>query len=255
MLRKAFNDAIKDGLLTRNIVTLTDMPRQVAYHPKPLSPDEIPRFLAACRGHRLEALWMTFLTLGLRAGEAYGLRWRDVDLDAGELIIRVQLQRIGSPPVAMFVEPKTHRSRRPLPVPDVLRDALIAHRSRQKIDRLIAGDRWQGDAWQLVFCTSIGTPLDHSNVLKQYRAVLIGTGIDPHRRVHDLRHTAGSMLARLGVAPREAQAILGHANITTTLAVYTHASSDDVRAAMMRYGITLSGAPGAETDNDSETVS
>lgn len=253
VLRKALNDAMKDGLIIRNVVTLTEMPRQVAYQPKPLTMEEIPRFLAAIRGDRLEALWTVFLTLGLRAGEAYGLRWRDVNLDAGELTIRVQMQRTGRPPVARFVEPKTHRSRRALPVPDHVREALIAQRERQVTERLIAGDRWQGAAWDdLVFCTTIGTPLDPSNVLKQYRELLRAAGMDTKRRVHDLRHTAGSMLARLGVAPREAQAILGHANITTTLAIYTHVSTDDVRMAMTRYGSVLANVRDMETDIGSE---
>lgn len=253
VLRKALNDAIKDGLLIRNVVTLTEMPRQIVYQAKPLTMDEIPRFMTIIRGHRLAALWTTLVTLGLRAGEAYGLRWRDVDLDTGDLTIRVQMQRTGTPPVAKFVEPKTHRSRRALPIPDNVRNALLEHHRRQEREQIVAGDRWKGAEWDdLVFSTTIGTPLDPSNVLKQFRELLDVAGIDPKLRVHDLRHTAGSMLARLGVAPRDAQAILGHASITTTLSVYTHASSEDVRAAMARYGIALSSTPGTETDIDSE---
>jgi integrase len=120
-------------------------------------------------------------------------------------------------------------------------------------ERLIAGDRWQGAAWDdLVFCTIIGTPLDPSNVLKQYRDLLRVAGMDTKRRVHDLRHTAGSMLARLGATPREAQAILGHANITTTLAIYTHGSTDDVRMAMTRDGSGLANVRDMKTDIGSE---
>lgn len=242
VLRKALNDAMRDDLIGRNVVTLTDMPRQETFHAKPLTADELPRFLAATRGHRLEALWLTFVTIGLRAGEAFGLRWEDIDLDGGMMRVRYQIQRTGRPPQARFVDPKTERSRRPVPLPPQLVKALREHRERQQEEIMLAGSRWKGDDWQhLVFPTTIGTPLDPSNVLRQYRDVLTSAGIDSNRRVHDLRHTCGTMLARLGVHPREAQEILRHSQIQTTLGIYTHVSSEGVRSAIDRLGDMLGG--------------
>jgi integrase len=248
VLRKALNDAMRDDLIGRNVVTLTDMPRQETFHAKPLTADELPRFLAATKGHRLEALWLTFVTIGLRAGEAFGVRWEDVDLQNGSLRVRYQIQRTGRPPQARFVDPKTDRSRRPVPLPTPLVASLRDHRERQSEEITLAGSRWKGDDWQhLVFCTTIGTPLDPSNVLRQYREVLETAGLDADRRVHDLRHTCGTMLARLGVHPREAQEILRHSQIQTTLGIYTHVSSEGVRSAIDRLGDMLSDS-GAEKD-------
>ena len=110
---------------------------------------------------------------------------------------------------------------------------------------MLAGSRWgidaRGEEWRdLVFCTTIGTPLDPSNILKQYREVLAAADIDPNRRIHDLRHTCATMLARLGVHPREAQEILRHSQIQTTLAIYTHVSSEGIRSAVDRLGDMLS---------------
>lgn len=243
ILRKALNDAMRDDLISRNVVTLTDMPRQRTYHPKPLTEAELGRFVTAARGHRLEALWLTFVTIGLRAGEAFGLRWHDVDLDHGELRVRYQIQRIGSPRRPVFVDPKTEQSRRPVPLPPQLVTTLREHRDRQDLEKTIAGRNWKGDDWQdLVFCTTVGTPLDPSNVMKQYREILSTAGVDPDRRVHDLRHTCATMLARLGVHPRQAQEILRHAQIQTTLSIYTHVGADSIRSAVDQLGDLISPA-------------
>ena len=170
VLRKALNDAMRDDLVGRNVVTLTDMPKQRTYHAKPLGPDELPRFLNAARRHRLEALWVLLPAIGLREGKAFGLRWQDVDLEHGELAVRVQIQRTGRPSRAHFADTKTERSRQSVPIPPQVVDALRAHRERQLEEIELAGGRWQGDDWQhLVFCTTIGTPLHPSNVLRQYR--------------------------------------------------------------------------------------
>lgn len=240
VLRKALNDAMRDDLVGRNVVSFTDMPRQETFHAHPLSEAELPAFLNAITGHRLETLWLTLVTIGLREGEAFGLRWRDIDFDRRILAIKYQIQRTGHPPQPHFVDPKTERSRRPVPLPASLIQSLHDHQERQQLEIARAGDRWQGEKWQhLVFPTSIGSPLDPSNVLKQYRTMLTEAGINPNRRVHDLRHTCGTMLARLGVQPREAQEILRHAQIQTTLAIYTHVSSEGIKSAMDRLGDML----------------
>jgi|GEM_PF-220982 len=240
ILRKALNDAMRADLVARNVVTLTDMPKQETYIPNPLAQNEIPRFLTAAKGHRLETLWLTFLTLGLRAGEAFGLRWEDIDLDHGELRVQFQIQRVGNLKQPEFVPPKTERSRQPIPLPAPLIESLREHRQRQETEAMLAGSRWQGDEWQrLVFCTTIGTPLDPSNVIRQYRELLASADLDTNRRVHDLRHTCGTMLARLGVHPRQAQEILRHSQIQTTLAIYTSVGDDSLRAAVDQLGALM----------------
>lgn len=240
VLRKALDDAMRSDLVWRNVVTLTDMPAQRVFHPKPLTAAELPLYLAATRGKRLEALFILLPAIGLREGEAFGLRWSDVDLDHGKLIVQQQIQRVGNPRRPVFVEPKTERSRRPVPLPSQVVNALKSHRKRQEREQLLAGSRWGGPEgeWDgLVFCTSIGTPLDPSNVMKQYREILKDAGIDTNRRVHDLRHTCATMLARLGVHPREAQDIMRHAQITTTLSVYTSTDAEGIRGSMDRMGV------------------
>src|SRR5437016_10945619 len=91
------------------------------YEIHPLSPEEARQFLTSIRGDRLEALYSVALTMGLRQGEALGLRWQDVDLDMGYLRISKQLQRINGK--LQLVEPKTKRSRRSLALPATISTA------------------------------------------------------------------------------------------------------------------------------------
>ena len=85
ILRRALGQALKWGLVTRNVATLVDPPSVPRAEFRALTPQEARCFLDAVQGDRLEALYTVAVALGLRQGEALGLRWEDVDLDRGEL--------------------------------------------------------------------------------------------------------------------------------------------------------------------------
>ena len=95
VLRAALNQALRWGLVARNAAALSDAPRHEAGEIRPLTPEEAKVLLASVVGHRLEALITVAVGLGLRRGEALGLRWRDVDLKAGTLSVRRTLERSG----------------------------------------------------------------------------------------------------------------------------------------------------------------
>ncbi len=120
-LRSALNQALRWGMVSRNAAALVDGPRVERYEIQPFSSDEARRFLAALKGDRLEALYSVALTMGLRQGEALGLRWQDIDLEMGYLRVTKQLQRIDGQFV--LVEPKTSRSRRSLVMPPKIVEA------------------------------------------------------------------------------------------------------------------------------------
>ncbi|HEV2073261.1 MAG TPA: site-specific integrase [Thermomicrobiales bacterium] len=218
---------MRQDLVQRNIATLVHPPRILEYEAHNLTPDEANRLLAVVRGDRLEALYLVSLILGLRQGEALGLRWEDVNLAAGTMTIRRQLQVINGQPT--FTEPKTQRSRRTIPLPAPVIDMLTRHRTRQKEDRLAAGGRWQSQ-WGLVFADELGAPASLSALRRNFRDARTRADL-PHMRWHDLRHATSSFLAARGVHPIVAQAILGHASLATTLSVYTHARADANREA------------------------
>jgi integrase len=237
VLRAALNQAMRWDLVYRNVATLTDAPKPDDFQAKPLAAADVSTFLQAAKGDRLEALWMATVWLGLRQGEVFGIRWADLDLDAGSVRIQKQIQVTGKGETkqVQLVDTKTEKSRRTLPLPAPLVTSLRKHRKEQLTEQLLAGPRWKGGEWGLVFCTTIGTPLDQSNVTKRYRELLTAAGLEI-RRFHDLRHSTGTYLAANGVHPRTIMEILGHSQISTTMNTYTHVELDSMRNALDSIG-------------------
>lgn len=217
LLRSALNRAVKWGLVPRNVATLTDPPRVPRTEIEPFSPEQALRLLEAIRGDRLEALYTVALAIGLRQGEALGLRWQDVNLDAGTLSVCVALQRVDG--TLQLVELKTERSRRSLVLPEVAITALRLHYARQLEERLVTADAWQDHG--LVFATMQGKPLIARNVFRSYQRLLTRAGL-PHKRFYDLRHTCATLLLAQGVDPRTIMETLGHSQISLTMNTYAH---------------------------------
>ncbi len=216
-LRTALNQAQRWGLVARNSAALVDGPRVERYEIRPFTPEEARTFLASLRGHRLEALYSVALTLGLRQGEALGLRWQDVDLQLGYLRVEKQLQRIESK--FQLVEPKTARSRRTIVMPPSITAALRAHRELQaaELGRL-GGER---NPLDLIFTREDGGPLDGTVVTHQFHRLLGQAHLD-QRRFHDLRHSCATLLLAQGVPARVVMEILGHSQIALTMNTYAH---------------------------------
>ena len=216
-LRAALNQAIRWGMIGRNAAMLVDPPRGPKYEIRPFDPDEARRFLAGIKGDRLEALYSVALALGLRQGEALGLRWQDVDLDLGRIKVVHQLQRLAGK--LTLVELKTEQSRRMLVLPASTWMALRHHRARQASERTNAGQKWHdGD---LVFAKADGRPLEATTVSRMFHRHLEAAGL-PQRRFHDLRHSCATLLLVQGVSPRVVMEILGHSEVNMTLNTYSH---------------------------------
>ena len=92
-VRTALNEAVRRGYLVRNVAQLAKAPQLVEYEVEPYSVDEVQRILKAAISRRNSARWAVALALGLRQGESLGLRWTDVDLATGTLIVRRQRNR------------------------------------------------------------------------------------------------------------------------------------------------------------------
>ena len=219
VLRRALNKALRQHLIRRNPAAESDpVTVRDAQPARFLTPHEADQVLSAVAGDRLEALYTVALTLGLRQGEALGLQWDSVDLEARRITVCRQLQRIAGEP--KLVPLKTARAAsersRVLPMPAVVVDALRAHRARQ-LDELGSIPL----PTSLVFSGRDGSPLINSNVTKRFQTLLARAGL-PRMRFHDLRHSCASLLIAQGVAPRTVMEILGHASIATTMNIYAH---------------------------------
>jgi integrase len=235
VLRRALTQAVRWGVVSRNVASLVDLPRVDRTEVRGLSPLNARAVMAAVAGDRIERLVLLTLSTGLRQGEALGLRWDDVDLEACSIRVRHSLQRMPGRGVEL-VEPKTNRSRRTVALPASTIIALREHRKAQLAERLWAGSRWQEGGY--VFTTSIGTPMIGSDVTRHFQALLRAAGL-PAMRFHDLRHGAASLLLAQGVHPRVVMEMLGHSTITLTMNVYSHVIPDLQREAATKMEAAL----------------
>lgn len=153
-LRRALEDAVRDELVPRNVAKLVRGPRVVRAEVQPLTVGEAQALLSTAGNDRLGSLWVLMLTTGLRRGEALALQWKDVDLDNRYLRVRGSLQRQNGK--LLIVEPKTERSKRALPLPDMVVVALRERRKAQLQERLAAPTWTETD---LIFTTGIGTAI------------------------------------------------------------------------------------------------
>ncbi|GLV78613.1 hypothetical protein Shyhy02_66130 [Streptomyces hygroscopicus subsp. hygroscopicus] len=195
---------------------------------KGLSPAQAKLVLKELRDHRLHALYVLALLLGMRRGELLGLRWSAVDLERGTLTVLTNLQRVGGE--LRLVLPKTRSSERTIPLPPLAVSALRAHQERQAQERAAAGMAWQENG--LVFPSRIGTPYEPDNLRRSWDPVRKRLGLD--LRFHDLRHTCITLLLDLGVPVHIVQQIAGHSDHGVTMQVYAHASLDEQRKAIGR---------------------
>jgi integrase len=217
VLRRALGQAEKWQMVTRNVAKLVDAPRVQRQEVRPFTVEEVLRLLEVARGHRLYALFVLAVSLGLREGELLGLRWQDANFERGTLTVSVQLQTINGKQV--LTEPKTARSRRTLQLPAFVLEVLQQHRANQILEKAQVGESWQEHG--LVFPSSVGTPIPARNLLRLWYSLLRKAGI-PKRAFHTLRHTAASYLLAMGCDIRTVQAVLGHSQVGLTANLYTH---------------------------------
>lgn len=237
MLHRALKDAVRWGLVARNVCDLVSPPRRAHYEFKPLTLEQAHKLLTALHGHNMEALFVLALTTGMRRGEILALKWQDINFTQNMLQVRRIFTRA---PGQRYVEaqPKTDKSRRSVMLPSITTELLKQHRIHQLEAKLQAGEFWEEH--DLVFCTSLGTPLNPNKVLERFKTVLKKAGL-PDMRFHDLRHSAATMLLSVGVHPKVVQELLGHNQISMTMDTYSHVLPTMQKDAMDKMNDALQG--------------
>ncbi len=185
VLRRALEQARRDEIVPRNVATLVQPPRVPRHEYRWLTEDEARQLVGEVRQDRPYPIYALALGLGLRRGELLGLRWVDVDLEAGTIVVRRSLQRLNGR--LQLVEPKTKRSYRQVPLPHVCVEALQEQCERQQQERE-ESPVWLDD-WGLAFTAKHGTPIEPRNLLRHFYGACERLGL-PRLRFHDLRHGA-----------------------------------------------------------------
>jgi integrase len=214
VLRAALQHAVnEEELISRNVARQVKMPPRDEHRPKEWTAEEAAQFLGEARNDRLHALWAVALSLGLRRGEALGIRWTDVDLVNGRLDIEQALHRINGETV--FLRPKTESSESWVPLtPEMVRIL----RQRQREQRANPTEA-KANVHGLVFTTKNGTPLSPRNINRAFERLCRRAGVR-QIRLHDLRHSCATLMFAQGADAATVQRILRHSSITVTTGTY-----------------------------------
>jgi integrase len=229
ILRPAFDNAVKWRLIAYNPCNSLSLPSERSRKVESLTIEQAQYLLKSVRGKPLEAFVVLALTTGMRHGELLALRWEDINFAVdttrgageeglGSVYIHRTVSHQGS---LKFVEgaPKTESSERIILIPLHVCNILNAHRAKQNELRLKAGEQWEER--DLVFCNRHGGFLRQHVVAERFHKLLDEVGL-PRMRVHDLRHSAASIMLAMGVNPKLIQQILGHSHLSMTMMKYTH---------------------------------
>ena len=222
----AFKEAFKRRYIMWNPASLAKPPRLEEAEIEPYEIEEAQKILVCAAGRRNMPRWAVALVLGLRQGEALGLKWEDLDLDA--LALRVRRNRLrpkyvhgcGEQPCGRkegfcpqkvnrrqeCAELKSRAGRRPMGIPEPLGKLLSDHKAAQEAERETAGDLWTDKGY--VFATETGEPLNPNTDFHEWKDLLKDAGVR-EGRLHDARHTAATILLVLEVPDRTTQGLMG----------------------------------------------
>lgn len=191
------------------------------------TPEQTGVFLDRAARHRLYGLFYLAAFAGLRRGEACGVEWVDLDLDAGTLAIRVQRVAVTYSDVEDSA-PKTDSSEDTIPLDESTVKVLRSWRAAQNEERLAWGDAWVESG--KVFTRENGEPLHPEVVFDLFQRLAFEAGLPPIR-LHDLRHGAATLMLAAGADMKLVQALLRHSSITITSDTYTSVLPDVARQA------------------------
>lgn len=220
VISSALKYAVRMEVLWRNAAQAVTPPKVVRREIEPPDVLEVRRILteAIAQNHPLYAAIHLIAYTGIRRGEALGLRWQDIDLEAGTISIVQTLGRSLHKGL-VFQPPKTNRSRRSIDLDPGTVDVLRAHKVKQLEHRLLLGEAYQDTG--LVFPDPLGAPLNPMALTRAFQSLAHVLGLK-ELRLHDLRHFHASVMLQQRQSPALVSQRLGHASVSTTMDIYSH---------------------------------
>jgi len=228
VLHMALGQAVKNGLVLRNVCNAVDKPHKVKHEFTPWTTEESNQFLSSTQDSRLFSLYVTAWGTGLRRSELLGLQWPDIDFKNRTLTVKRTLVKVNGG--YNFGSPKTKMSRRTIPLPKQVIQALKDWRKVQAQEQLTWNgryvdmepeDRPKYNPFNMVFCDEIGEPYKPDFITSSFQKDTKKAEL-PEIRFHDLRHGHATMLLELGEDLKVISDRLGHSTITLTADTYSH---------------------------------
>jgi integrase len=238
VLKDALHQAVRWRLLVRNPSDAVEPPRRKEREMQVLDDKQLGTLLKGAAGKSIYVPILLAVTTGMRRGEILGLRWSDIDLNAGTLAVCQSLEhtRVGG---LKFKQPKTRRSRRVVALPHFAVEALRKHRAAQGRTRLQAGSDYKDH--DLVCARWDGSPRNPGAVTRAFAKLIADLGLTKVR-FHDLRHSHATQLLREGIHPKVVSERLGHSTVGITLDTYSHVTPNMQEEAAKRIDVALRSA-------------
>lgn len=227
-LKPCLDAAEKQEYIQKNYCKLVTLPKEDNTKDiKILTKEEQKRFMEYIKAHKLEVFFLTALGTGLRLGELLGLKWSDINFDAGIITVNRSLSRCKNRITGKYeiIEqpPKTKNSYRDVAVPTNILNKLKEHKKIQNKQRLFVGEVYINNNY--VFTDEIGRTIDDKRPGRNLKSILKKLNIEPIK-FHALRHTYATRLFENNIPPKTVQALLGHSDISVTMDIYTHVMSN-----------------------------
>lgn len=231
VLRPALDKAVLAGIIAKSPCVGITLPKGSKKAAVVFTPAQIKQLRAAAKGTDMELVIDLELCLGLRRGELLGLKWSDVDWAKSKLSVIRNRVLVGT--TTVIKEPKTPTSVRTLDLPAPLLQKLQKYKAECTARQLRMGKRYT--VTDFIFVHPDGQPVYPEYMTQKFTKILKKAGL-PHCRFHDLRHLCASIMLMQGVNVKEAQEILGHKDVHTTLNIYSHAMQSSLTEASNQVG-------------------
>lgn len=223
VLHSALHQAVLCGYLTSNPADRAILPRRSKADIHVLEDQQILEFFKAIDGHRFQYLYLVDLFTGMRQSELLGLQWSDVDLFRKTLIVKRQLQYLGSSHGGyQYATPKSNKPRL-IVLPDKAVEAFEQQKAHQAAMKEASGAAWNNPD-DLVFTDELGAHLKHDVIYRNLKRVFASMGL-PNLRFHDLRHSYAVLSLQSGCDIKTVQENLGHYAAAFTLDTYGHVTA------------------------------
>ena len=220
---------MREELIFRNIAQLVELPKYEKRETVPWTAEQSAVFLRSASDHPHFVGYLMMLTYGLRRGEMLGLHWSDIDFGRRCFHIRQQVSRQKGGLLPGSV--KTQAGRRTLPLAATIEAALREHARRSGVTPPPFDAEAGLGSQNLVLTSPSGAPIDPDNFRRAFYLLVKRAGL-PKITLHATRHIGATLLKNLNVPAKDAQAILGHANIATTMQIYQHGDMEVQRQAI-----------------------
>ncbi len=230
VLGNALKNAVKWKLVAQNVCDQVSPPPAKKQEMELLTAEQMQRLIQVVNNHKMGPFIKLALMTGMRHGEMLALEWKDIDFDTNILQIRRNVNHLTGHGFVVG-EPKTEDGKRKIVLPRFVVEDLKRHRERQNEQRKALREQWIDK--DLIFCNYRGGYTRHDDSLERFRKVLAEAGLPTTMRLHDLRHNLATFLIHvMKYPPNLVQALLGHHDVTITLALYAHPDTETLREMM-----------------------